>query len=96
MTGFTSLGGVVDTVFNKKIPTIEKFSKTIMGLGYAVPSIVSGFNALQKSMGPIAAHFFNQTEILEKYNNLQQVNNTIKAAQAVLNKGVASSEMTVA
>lgn len=96
MTGFTSLGGVIDTVFDKKIPTIEKFSKTIMGLGYAVPSIVSGFNALQKSMGPIAAHFFNQTEILEKYNNLQQVNNTIKAAQAVLNKGVASSEMTVA
>ena len=96
MTGFTSLGGVIDTVFDKKVPTIEKFSKTIMGLGYAVPSIVSGFNALQKSMGPIAAHFFNQTEILEKYNNLQQVNNTIKAAQAVLNKGVASSEMTVA
>ena len=96
MSGMSSLGGVIDNVFNKKMSAVEKFTKTIMGLGYAIPSVISGFNKLQTTLVPVAAHFSNQTQILEKYNKLQQVNNKIKAAQKVINTGVATSEMTVA
>jgi len=61
MSGMSSLGGVIDNVFNKNISAVEKFTKTIMGLGYSIPSIIGGFNKLQTTLLPVAAHFSNQT-----------------------------------
>lgn len=84
MSGMSSLGGVIDNVFNKKMSAVEKFTKTIMGLGYSIPSIISGFNKLQSTLSPVIMHFTKQNVLIQANNKLQEANNTLIKAKAAL------------
>lgn len=103
MSGMSSLGGVIDNVFNKKMSAIQKFTKTIMGLGYAIPSIISGFNKLQTTLSPVIMHFTKQNILIQANNKLQEANNTLTKAKTALtqlqtkkNEGKAISDLAVA
>ena len=84
MSGMSSLGGVIDNVFNKKMSAVQKFTKTIMGLGYSIPSIIAGFNKLQSTLSPVIMHFSKQNILIQATNKLQEKNNILKAAQKTL------------
>ena len=84
MSGMSSLGGVIDNVFNKKMSAVEKFTKTIMGLGYAIPSVISGFNKLQTTLTPVLVHFTKQNTLIQANNKLQQVSNILAEKKAAL------------
>lgn len=84
MSGMSSLGGVIDNVFNKKMSAVQKFTKTIMGLGYSIPSIIAGFNKLQTTLSPVIMHFSKQNTLIQATNKLQEKNNILKAAQTTL------------
>ena len=84
MSGMSSLGGVIDNVFNKKMSAVQKFTKTIMGLGYSIPSIIAGFNKLQSTLSPVIMHFTKQNALIQASNKLQEANNALTKAQIVL------------
>lgn len=84
MSGMSSLGGVIDNVFNKKMSAVQKFTKTIMGLGYSIPSIITGFNKLQSTLSPVIMHFTKQNALIQASNKLQEANNALTKAQIVL------------
>ena len=84
MSGMSSLGGVIDNVFNKKMSAVQKFTKTIMGLGYSIPSIIAGFNKLQTTLAPVLMHFTKQNVLIQANNRLQEAHNTLTKAQTVL------------
>ena len=84
MSGMSSLGGVIDNVFNKKMSAVQKFTKTIMGLGYSIPSIIAGFNKLQSTLSPVIMHFTKQNALIQANNKLQEANNALTKAKAKL------------
>ena len=84
MSGMSSLGGVIDNVFNKKMSAVQKFTKTIMGLGYSIPSIIAGFNKLQSTLSPVIMHFTKQNTLIQANNKLQEANNALTKAKANL------------
>ena len=87
-SGLVSLGNVVDTIFNKNLSPAQKFVKVMMGLGYALPSIYSGYQKLSKDVSAVIIKITQLTTATQAQAGASQAQAAATAQAAAAQQGL--------